>query len=497
VNDELYSFDTTTSRPPVRLVPPVPSGSGGDIIEYELSPDATRVLLLSGSIDGNVYQLYSVPFDGGAPAIRIDDPGTRGAWVEDFIISPDSGWAVYYGFKAQNNGWRLYSRPVDVGSGERDLSGALVRFGGILSYAVSADSRRVVYVADQLADQDFELFSVPIDGSTVPVRLNGPLVPNGDTHYRFQISADSNWVVYTADQAEDERFEVYAVRIDGSAAPVKLNGPLVPGGDAGFLQRDQPQFLSSSDSRRVFYVADQDSDEVFQLYSVRIDGGSAPVKLNGPLVAGGDVAHASDDQVLFRLSPDGADVLYAADQETDEKLELYAAPVDGRGPPVKLNGALPPAGDVSTSYSARSFVQFTADGNTVLYLADQETDETQELFAAPIDGSGTVKKLNGPLPQGGDVLSGFQPNPRGSSVFYVADQRANDVFELFEAPLDGSGVSQRINHLPTSGGDILVPLSGPVFRVTPDGRAVIYVADQDTDDVFEIYEALLMVVRRR
>ena len=48
-----------------------------------------------------------------------------------------------------------------------------------------------------------------------------------------------------------------------------------------------PQF--SPDSSRVLYVADQDTDEVFEIYSVPAGGGT-PTKLNGPLVAEGDVS---------------------------------------------------------------------------------------------------------------------------------------------------------------------------------------------------------------
>ncbi|MFK7955457.1 MAG: hypothetical protein AB8B96_05120 [Lysobacterales bacterium] len=57
--------------------------------------------------------------------------------------------------------------------------------------------------------------------------------------------------------------------------PVKLNGPLVEGGDVG-------QSLVSSDSATVVYVADQDEDNVREIYSVPIDGGM-PTQLRGRL----------------------------------------------------------------------------------------------------------------------------------------------------------------------------------------------------------------------
>jgi Tol biopolymer transport system component len=88
-----------------------------------------------------------------------------------------------------------------------------------------------------------------------------------------------------------------------SAAPVKLNGSLVVGGDV------DPSFRFSTDGGRVLYAADQTTDEVFELYSVSSAGGST-LKLNGAMVNGGDVIPAS-----VRISPDGSRVAYVADQE--------------------------------------------------------------------------------------------------------------------------------------------------------------------------------------
>ena len=77
----------------------------------------------------------------------------------------------------------------------------------------------------------------------------------------------------------------------------------------------------TADSSRVVYWADQDTNDVFELYSRPADGSGAAVKLNGPLVAGGDVAD-------FRIAPDSSRVVYRADQSTDEVFELYSRVID-------------------------------------------------------------------------------------------------------------------------------------------------------------------------
>ena len=116
--------------------------------------------------------------------------------------------------------------------------------------------------------------------------------------------------------------------------PYKLSGEMV-------LYGDVDDFKISSDSSRVVYRADQDTNGVDELYSVPIGGGT-PVKLNDLLVADGDV-HS------FRISPDSSRVVYLADQDTDEVDELYSVPING-DMPVKLNGPLVERGDVLTFY---------------------------------------------------------------------------------------------------------------------------------------------------
>ena len=199
----------------------------------------------------------------------------------------------------------------------------------------------------------------------------------------LHISGDSTRVVYLADQDTDEVVELYSVPSGGGAA-VKLNGPLPTGGGVS-----SAGLTFSPDSSRVLYRADQDTDGVDELYSVP-SGGGAAVKLNGALVANGDVYSYG-----FQFSPDSSRVLYLADQDTDGVYEIYSVPIGG-GAAVKLNGPLSMESDVSSGG-----LQFSPDSARVLYRADQDTDGVCELYSVPIGGGATVK-LNAPLVAGGN-----------------------------------------------------------------------------------------------
>jgi len=65
-----------------------------------------------------------------------------------------------------------------------------------------------------------------------------------------------------------------------------------------------------------------------ELYAVDIDGTQAPVVLNGPLVPGGNVfANLDATTPTFRFTLDGQEVVYLADQERVGYAELYASPL--------------------------------------------------------------------------------------------------------------------------------------------------------------------------
>src|SRR6185295_16632651 len=112
------------------------------------------------------------------------------------------------------------------------------------------------------------------------------------------------------------------------------------------------------------------------------------------------------------LSPDGTRALYAADQELDERIEVYSVPIGG-GQSVKLNGPLVAGGDV-TAGSPR----FNFNGSRVLYHADQDADEVFEIYSVA-SGGGIRVKLNGPMALNGDVRSeGLQFSSTGERILY-------------------------------------------------------------------------------
>ncbi len=89
-------------------------------------------------------------------------------------------------------------------------------------------------------------------------------------------------------------------------------------------------------------------------------------------------------------------------------------------------------------------------------------------------------KLNDLLVSGGEVIL-HRLSPDNRTVVYLAEQDTVGVKELYSVPANGGPVT-KLNAPLVNGGDVLSD-----FRITANNDFVIYRADQDTNDVQEIY----------
>jgi hypothetical protein len=162
------------------------------------------------------------------------------------------------------------------------------------------------------------------------------------------------------------------------------------------------------------------------------------VRLHAPHTGAQDV-----EQDAFAIGAGRA--VFVADLVVPGVRELFSAPLDGSAPPVRLNGTFAIGGGLRTQTSSlRGAFALSPDGLTVAYRADERTAGTVELFAVPADGSRAPRVLNRELVAGGDVgapetelpIVAFAFRPDGLAVAYLADQDENDVVELFMSFVD-------------------------------------------------------------
>jgi len=162
--------------------------------------------------------------------------------------------------------------------------------------------------------------------------------------------------------------------------------------------------------------------------------------------------------------------------------ELYAVSPDGASP-VKLSGTMVAGGGIAQAYA----VQVAPDSAHVLYVADQETVGVLELYAVGLDGTNRVK-LSGTMVGGGDVAVDGTRWPRfspdGQHVVYIADEQVDNVWALHAVSPDGTN-RRTLSALSGADSDVFS------FELSSDGAHVIYLADQDRDGVNEAYAVAL------
>lgn len=416
--------------------------------QYPPVSDGTTVAYLE-YVAGQAH-LFRRPIDASAPAQRLD-LGLLYS-VGSPLLAPD-GQVVFLGDDEPDweGGHTLFAVPLDGSASPRMLNGALGR-GRVLDFALADGGARVVYRADALADGREELFVVPLDGSSAPRRLSHALATGADV-LAYELSADGTRAVYTA--REGGITQLWSARVDRTQRAVRLNGTLVAGGNVQAFELAEPP----GGGARVVYQADAHVDGRPELYSVPLDGSLRPHALQGgvPRVTRLHVVSAS-----WQVTFDGEHVLCRS-----SATDLLCVPVRG-GPPVSLN----PGGGTPMPYAS------TRD-RAVFLVSDHDF----ALLSVPLAG-GAATRLNAGLafgPEQGTVRS-YTSTPDGKHVVYVADQNRLGETDLFVVPTDGSDVPRLLDG---PGSRALDPV------LTSDGTRVLHLADPDHDDRWELYVAPL------
>jgi hypothetical protein len=359
------------------------------------------VLHLADPDDDNRWELYVAPLEASAPAWSLNSGQVTSS--EHSVIDAHDERAVYLRPEPVDSVWfNLFSVPLDASAPPVGLSGTLVARGSVTDFALALDATRVAFRADAVFDERFELWSSPIAGGA-RVRLS-PELGLGGAVGPFLVTPDSERVVFLADARVNDQLELYSAPLDGSALAIELD-PAATG--SGHVQA----FSVTPDSTRVAFVG------ASKLWSVPVDGSGTPLRLDGPLVAGGGVSAEGP----WIAAPLGR-VLYLADQEIDGLVELWSVPLDGSAPAARVSD---PQGGGARGDS----LTLTPDGRHVLYLEGTGSI----LTLAPVLGDGPWLALS-------ETSSGaFELDPFGFRALYLGSDM------LFLTTTDGVKAPRRID----------------------------------------------------
>jgi hypothetical protein len=142
--------------------------------------------------------------------------------------------------------------------------------------------------------------------------------------------------VYRADQDEDNLRELYRVDIATPGISEKIISPLPEYSPC--VTGDVFSFIIRDDDQEIAYRADQETNEIIELYEVDVDNPGVSTKVN-PAIAGNDV-------FPFQYSAEGSRFLYVADEGAAGGTELYLVETASLGTSTRISSALVNGGDV-------------------------------------------------------------------------------------------------------------------------------------------------------
>jgi Tol biopolymer transport system component len=312
---------------------------------------------------------------------------------------------------------------------------------------------------------------------TVTVTDSAGTMASGD--FSLHVLGGDRWVAWVGDTRVDGSNDVVVAGLPALAAtaPVVIN-PIIAGGSAStsvFLTQFSP------DGTKIAFRGNFRVNALNELFLVDLSGNSAGTAevVNPPPVALGGV-------VDFVWSPDSTRILYSADQDVDELIELYLVDVSGPSPwtPVKISGLMITNGDISP----RDF-NFSPDGSKVVFLADAITDARNELFYVDVGGAvpGAPIRLNNPLPASANIQPLWDWTPDGQRIIYAGDQDQLNINEIFIVDLSGATPTAPVQVNAQMVANAAVGLAETDVTISADGTRVAYVADQDVNGVEEVY----------
>jgi len=381
----------------------------------------------------------------GAAALHLA-PGVNAG---NFSITPDGSRVVFESYSAGNT--TLYSARTDAVGSPLPISPA----GSspfLFNSQIAPDSSRIVFDANEFPATGWQVstYSSRLDGSVGPINLNTSHVYDDDpSQYNIAISPNSQRAVIRADQG-DYSFDLLSRPIDGGAAPILLNGSHSGNFGVGVTNDWTP-----AGNRVVFIIQDGTSRTQF---SREFDG-------SGPAV---QLTPAGHRLALYAISRDNSTLAMATIPGPSPAQNLYSIPVAG--------GAATPLliSDATHTHTFQD-ASLSPNGQHVIFM------ENYQISTIKSDGSSAPTRFDTTIDS---QQTRYAISPNSAQIAFLSQPGNSAPSELFVSPIDASTPAKKLS-LP-------LPPGGTINDVqfTPDSRHVVYIGDQLTDGAEEIFSVL-------
>jgi Tol biopolymer transport system component len=434
---------------------------GGNVVDFQVSPDGGSVAYVADQARDEILELYVVPVDKTANenAVKISGPLMAGSGITQFSWAPDSSRVAYIADQDVEDLFELYTNLPEGGSNLR-ISQRIGLDRDVDEFAWAPNSQKIAYLANHNLLTAIDLYTALPDVFSSG-QQNSSGVAADQKVISFKWSPGSTLIAFIADKGGTgftDFFRLY------TTSPNNSNNILVSGNlDSA---SDVRVFKWMPNGMRIAYVVEL-AGGGFELFATLRD-------IEPSILISNDLEDADEDN--FAWAPDSSRIAYIADQGGTGVFELFTSTPDGGT--IRLVSDLPGSPVLNRRVSG---FQWQPDSAKIAYLADQDIDQKFELYVSPNDNNDANEKVSG-TPMAGEGVVSFEWSPDGERIAYSADQNASGVFELFASAPDGS-TNDRVSGAPMAGQGI----SSFGWAWAPDSSAIGYIADQNAPAIDELY----------
>lgn len=334
--------DTAPTNAPRTEIAVTPSST------LDLTSDAARNVLLTRSANSDLTLTAVARQTEAAPTrdVRIDPIGSRGTPTLAPGLEDVSGEIIYFDQRGDNGAFEIMRLRLDD-----FVETQLTLDGSDNTYpAVSPDGRWVAFQSDR--DGDFEIYVMNLVGGQVTQ------ITRNDWWDRLPSwSPDGQWVIYSSDIRQDETFDLYKARPDGTDEQLVFSN----GGRNSHVNY-------SPDGKSIVFTSGSDPLDSRTWEILRYDLETQEVTQ----LTENEWRDASPS-----FSPDGETILYVTFRENDNAIAMMDA--DGGNRRIVYDGE---GNEWAASFSPDGrFIVFTTvvEGEDELYLMTANGRDVQRI----------------------------------------------------------------------------------------------------------------------
>ena len=392
--------------------------------------------------------------------------------TEDYQVSPNGAYAVYRVSRqvlvVVSPDYSYYKITYDLYSVRladnltKKLNTATSAGGIIVKFQISNDSQRVVYLNSQQTNNFDEIYSVPVGGGTIK-KLNPNFAANCNTcgvRDNFKFTSDGRYVVFLTGEVfvsngnYSYSSAFYSVPTAGGTAKTLIQG--LPNGQAD-------SFKITPDGSQVAYIYRTFPAQIQKLYSASVTGGAPKYLSNISTYSPFDFAVTPNSQtVVFRTDPDGSEGVLPR--------QLFSVNINGNSSArlISANNEAVIEFRMANLYNAVVYTTALGDGTTSFTVASTGGDER---YTIPTQLSAQFRSLVVTSDDHAVIFSVIRPN---------SDVVITDIYSI---ALENRGVPK-----------LITPANYPQdsngvrdFKLTPDGRRVLFVAAKNGAYLYELF----------